>query len=131
MSQYDVAGDMDYDTPPGQRPTLNSFLLWVAKRRNIPGASIWVTIPFYLAQTEDPKAWRATIDFLDKRLGLKIDFRELDEEVARQNEKIIQLRNHFPELDDIIHRLESGLASTLEENRKLAEEIEEFLRKRD
>ncbi|MEW6214714.1 MAG: PAC2 family protein, partial [Nitrospirota bacterium] len=30
-------------------PAMSSFLLWVAKRRNILGASIWVDIPFYLA----------------------------------------------------------------------------------
>ena len=29
LSHYDLAGGLDYETPPGQRPTLNSFLLWV------------------------------------------------------------------------------------------------------
>ena len=131
LSQYDLARDMDYETPPGQRPTLSAYLLWAAKRRNIPGASLWVPIPFYLVSTEDPKAWRKAVQFFDNRFGLGIDFRDLDEEVARQNEKIAELRNRFPELDDYFHRLESNLSLTEEEHGKLIKEIEEFLRKRD
>lgn len=131
LSQYDIARDFDYETPPGQRPTLSSFLLWVAKRRNMAGASLWVPVPFYLVSTEDPQAWRITVEFLDKRFGLGIDFRDLDEEVARQNEKIAQVRIRFPEIDDYIRKLESNLGVTQEENEKLVKEIEEFLRKRD
>ncbi|RLC65087.1 MAG: hypothetical protein DRI01_01980, partial [Chloroflexi bacterium] len=31
LNQYDLVGDMNYQTPAGERPTLNSFLLWIAK----------------------------------------------------------------------------------------------------
>lgn len=131
LSQYELAGDMDYETSRGQRPTLSSFLLWVAKKRKIAGANLWVPIPSYLVAIEDPQAWRKTLDFFDKRLGLGFDFRDLDEEVTRQNEKIAQARNHFPELDDYISRLESNLSLTEQENDKLIRKIEEFLRKRE
>ena len=130
LSQYCPVRDMDYETPPGQRPTLSSFLLWLAKRRNIAGASLWVPVPFYLVATEDPQASRKAVEFVDNRLGSGIDFRDLDEEAAMQNEKIAELRNRFPELDDYIRRLESNLALSEEENEKLVKEIEEFLRKR-
>ena len=131
LRQYDLAGDMDYETPPGQRPTLSSFLLWVAKGRNIVGASLWVPIPFYLVSTEDPQAWRKIATFFDERFGLGMDFSDLDEAVARQHEKIAEARNLFPELDDYIRRLESNIYLTEEESEKLVSEIEEFLRKRD
>lgn len=131
LRQYDLAGDMDYETPPGQRPTLSSFLLWVAKGRNIVGASLWVPIPFYLVSTEDPQAWRKIATFFDERFGLGMDFSDLDEAVARQHEKIAEVRNRFPELDDYIRRLESNIYLTEEESEKLVSEIEEFLRKRD
>ena len=131
LSRYDLARDMDYETPPGQRPTLSSFLLWMAKGRNIPGASLWVPVPFYLVSTEDPKAWREAVQFFDRRFGLGIDFTDLDAEVTRQNEKIAELRNWFPELDDYVRRLESNLSLTEEEHEKLMKEIEEFLKKRD
>jgi len=131
LSQYDLAGDFNYETPPGQRPTPSSFLIWLAKERNMAGASLWVPVPFYLVATEDPQAWRKTIEFLDNRFSLGVDFRDLDEEAVRQNKQIAQLRNQFPDLDDYIRRLESNLALTEEENEKLVKEIEEFLRKRD
>ena len=131
LRQYDLAGDMDYETPPGQRPTLSSFLLWVAKGRNIVGASLWVPIPFYLVSTEDPQAWRKIATFFDERFGLGMDFSDLDEAGARQHEKIAEVRNRFPELDDYIRRLESNIYLTEEESEKLVSGIEEFLRKRD
>jgi proteasome assembly chaperone (PAC2) family protein len=123
--------DVDYETPPGHRPTLSTFLLWVAKRRNMVGASLWVPVPFYLVATEDPWAWRKALDFLDNRLGLGLDFEDLDEEVTRQNERIAQARIRFPEIDDYIRRLEGNLGLTQEENEKLVKEIEELLRRKD
>lgn len=130
LTQYDLATGLNYETPPGQRPTLSSFLLWVAKERGIAGANLWVPIPFYLVAIGDPQAWRKTLDFLDRRLSLGIDFSDLDEEVARHNEKIAQLRTSLPEIDSYIRRLQSNLSLTQEENEKLVKEIEEFLGKR-
>jgi proteasome assembly chaperone (PAC2) family protein len=131
LNQYDISIDMDYETPPGQRPTLGSFLLWLAKGRNIAGASLWVPVPFYLVSTDDPWAWRKTIEFLDTRLDLGIDFGDLDGEVAKQDEKITEVRNHFPKLNEYIRKLENNLGLTVEESEKLTREIEEFLKKRD
>jgi len=131
LSQYDLASGFNYETPPGQRPTLNSFLLWVAKRRNLAAASLWVPIPFYLVAAEDPQAWRKTVEFLDRRFDLGIDFRDLDEDAARQNEKIAELRSRSAEVDSYIRKLESNLGLTQEENEKLAKEVEELFRRRD
>lgn len=130
LRQYDLTSDLDYETPPGQRPTLSSFLLWAARRRNIAGASLWVPVPFYLVASEDPGAWRRAIEFFDRRFGLSIDFGDLDREVARQNEKIADVRSQHPELDGYISKLESNLSLTIDENEKLAEQMEELLRKR-
>jgi predicted ATP-grasp superfamily ATP-dependent carboligase len=127
LRHYDLIGNMDYETPPGQRPTLNAFLLWAAARRNIAGVSLWVPIPFYLVGTNDPQACRKTLEFLDQRLNLGLDFSELDEEIAKQNRRLAQARNQFSELDDYIRRLESNLNLTEEENEKLIKGIEEFL----
>jgi len=131
LSQYDLARGFDYETAPGQRPTLSSFLLWVAKRRKIAAASLWVPIPFYLVAAEDPRAWRKTVEFLDRRFGLGIDLGDLDEDVARQDEKIAELRSRSSEVDSYIRKLESNLGLTEEENEKLVKEVAEFLRRRD
>ena len=131
LSPYDLRLDMNYQTPSGQRPTLSSLLLWIAKGRNIPGVSLWVPIPFYLVELEDPQAWREPLKFFDQRFDLGLDFSDLDEEIRRQNEQLAQIRARLPEIDNYIRRLEINLGLTAKENEKLVKEIEEFLGKRD
>lgn len=130
LAQYGLATAMDYETPPGQRPTFNSYLLWVAKRRNLPGVGLWVPVPFYLAGTEDPQAWRKMVDFLDRRLGLGVDLRDLDSEVARQNERLGQLRLRSPDVDNYLTKLESSQTLTDEENEALVTEVQQLLGRR-
>jgi len=131
LGQYDLARDMDYETPPGQRPTLNSFLLWMAARRNIPGVNLWVPIPFYLVTSEDTEARKRVLRFFDERFGLNIDFGDIDHDIEEQNEKLAQARLRLPEVDDYIRRLESNLRLSQEENERLTQEIEEFLREEE
>lgn len=130
LSDYNLAGGLDFETPPGQRPALNSFLLWVAKRRNIPGVSLWVPIPFYLVAADDPMAERRVLEFLNQRLDLGIDLSDLDEEIRRQNEIIAEVRNSFPDIDESIRRLESKVRLSEEESQRLVRETEKFLRKK-
>ena len=131
LNQYDLNKDMDYQTPHSDRPTLSSYLLWVAKRRNIPGISIWVTIPFYLVTMGDCQAQRKLLGFLDKRFCLQLDFTDLDEEIRKQNEDLAQARFHSSEIDGYIRRLESNLRLSEEENTKMLRQINELLNKRD
>jgi proteasome assembly chaperone (PAC2) family protein len=128
LGQYGLAMEMDYQTRPGERPTLNSFLLWIAKARNIPGVSLWVPIPFYLTAMEDAQAQKRVLSFLNERLDLKIDFSDLDQEIREQNELLAQARYRFPQIDDYINRLESNLVLSEEENGELIKGIEDFLR---
>jgi len=128
LSKYNLGRNMDYQTPPGQRPTLNSFLLWVARQRNIPGISLWVPIPFYLVAVEDPKAQRKILEFLNRRFSLQLDFQDIDGEIRKQNEKITRARDSSPEIDDYIGKLENNLRLSEKENEKLAKLIEESLR---
>lgn len=130
LSEYDLIGDMDYQTPPRERPTLNSFLLWIAKTRNIPGVALWVPIPFYLTAIEDAQAQKKVLSFLNQRLNLKIDFGDLDQEIQEQNGKLAQARSRFPEIDGYIRKLESNLMLSEEENGELMRRIEDSLRER-
>jgi len=131
LGQYELARDLDYQTPPGERPTLNSFLLWMAKGRNMPGVSLWVPIPFYLAAMEDAQAQKKVLSFLNERLDLEIDFSDLDQEIREQNEQLAQVRARFPQIDDYINRLEGNLMLSEEENGELIKKIEDFLREGD
>ncbi len=127
FSRYDLDRELNYETPPGHRPTLNSFLLWAARRRNIPGVSLWVPIPFYLVTVDDARAQRRVLEFFNQRFDLRIDLSDLDEEARLQNEKISRLRGSSPEIDRYITRLESNLRLSEEENEKLVLGIEECL----
>jgi len=131
LEQYNLVMDMDYQTPPGQRPTLNSFLLWLAGRRNIAGVNLWVPIPFYLVTSEDPRAQKKVLQFFDERLGLNVNFSDIDHEIQKQSEKLAQARLRLPEIDDYILRLESNLRLSQEENERLTTEVEEFLREEE
>jgi proteasome assembly chaperone (PAC2) family protein len=128
LSQYDLTKDMDYQNPPGERPTLNSFLLWIARGRNIPGVSLWAPIPFYLAAMEDAQAHKNVLNFLNETLDLKIDFSDLDQEIREQNEKLALARSRFPQIDTYINKLESNLMLSEEENEELIRKIEDFLK---
>jgi proteasome assembly chaperone (PAC2) family protein len=128
LRQYDLISDMDYETQDGQRPTLSSFLLWVAKRRNIVGASLWMPVPFYLLAVEDPRACKKVTEFFDRRFELNINFADMDDEIAEQDRKIAQVRSQAPEIDSYISKLENNFGLTADESEKLVEELEEWLR---
>jgi len=119
LSHYKLATGLDYETPPGQRPTLNSFLLWAAKRRNIPGVNLWVPIPFYLVPVDDPKAQRRVLEFSD-----------LDKEIEQQNQIIAEMRHNLPDVDKSISMLESNLRPSEEESQRLVIETEKFFREK-
>ena len=110
-------------------PAISSYLLWLAKRRGIPGASLWPEVPFYLATKEDPQAIKLTLSFLNRRLNLGLDLGGFDLEIRDQNEKIAELRKENAEINKYINMLESGLRLDEGEQLKLAEEVYELLGK--
>jgi len=128
LSPYELTRETNYESPPGQKPTLNSYLLWVAQKRDVPGANLWVPIPFYLLSVEDPRAQKKVLEFLNHRLDLHIDLADLDEEIRKQDEKIARMRTDFPEINEYISKLESNVRLTEGENEKLVKQVEEFLR---
>ena len=128
LNHYNLAGGFNYQTPPGQRPTLNSFLLWLARRRNIPGTNLMALSPFYLISSDDPQAQKRVLQFFNQRLDLGIDFSDLDQQIESQNEKINRVRDIFPEINESISRLEQNLRLSAEENQQLMHDVEKYLR---
>lgn len=128
LGQYNLASEMDYETPPEQRPTLNSFLLWTARRKNIPGVSLWAPIPFYLLGVGDSQTQRRVLEFFNQRFDLSLDFNDIDNQVRAQNEKLARLRTEYPEIDGLIAKLESNQPLSDEENEKLAKQVQESIK---
>ena len=119
--------DMDWQGPPAT----SSYLLWVAEKRGIPGASLWPEIPFYLAACEDFQAIRLTLSFLDKRFNLGLDLTELDEQIRQQDVKIDRLRQEDSEINRYIGTLEGGLSLSEDEQMGLIKGITELLKQQD
>ena len=130
LSTYDLMTTFDYETAATQRPTLSSYLLWVAKRRSVPAASLWVPVPFYLAGGEDFRAERRVLQFIDQRLELGIDFRDLDEGIKRQSEDLAEARVANAHIEESIARLESNQGLSEEESLRLVEEVDEFMKRK-
>jgi len=128
LSEYLITRDTNYETPPGGKPTLNSYMLWCAKQRDIPGANLWVLVPFYLLGSGDPVARKKIIDFLNRKFSLNLDLSDIDNAIYRQNERISLLRDQRPEINEYISKIEGNIRLTTEENEKLVKEVEQFLK---
>jgi proteasome assembly chaperone (PAC2) family protein len=129
LAQFQLSREMDFETPPGGRPTLNAFALWTARQRGIQGANLWIPIPFYLVNTVDPRGQKRILEFLDSRLGLNLDLREINNEITRQDKRLLQMRERVPETDRAISKLEKGERLNEEEHEALMKQVGEFLEK--
>lgn len=130
LSPYNLATGMDYRMPPGGHPTFGSYLLWVARNRNLEGAVIWTPITFYLVGNDDPVAYKKSLEFFDKRLDLKLDFGGINTDIAAQNNKLELLRQSSPEIDEYIKRLENSRRLTDAENKDLLKAVDDCLKGR-
>ena len=115
---------MDYQG----KPALSSYLLWVAQKRNIPGVSLWVEIPFYLASLEDPRAWKRVLEFFNQGLHLNIDLEKISSRIKTQNEKIYRLRKEKRRVDSYLSQLEAGSVLSEREQKELIKEVYQSLK---
>lgn len=127
LATYGVELNVEYRTPKDNMPTLSSFLLWIAKRRGIPGCGLWVNIPFYLSTITDPIASKCMLELLDRKFELGLDFGGLELEIAKLNQDMEQLMRQNSDINRFIQMLERGIALTEDEREKLTQETTEFL----
>jgi len=127
LTNLDIELSMDYETPEGQRPTLSSFLIWTAKQQNIPGASLWIPVPFYLADVEDSWAILKAVEIFSRKFELGLDLSDLYRSVDIQKEKIVRVCDQIPELNDYFNRLENSQGLSPDENDKLIRSIRDSL----
>jgi proteasome assembly chaperone (PAC2) family protein len=125
LRSYEIE-DMTWEGPPAT----NSFLLWLAQRRGIPGVSLWPETAFYLAAAEDSRAARVVLSFFDRKFHLDLDLSELDSEISDQSEKIAQLRREEPQIDRYIRTLEIGIGLNEEDQLTLAKMVTDSLSSR-
>ena len=131
LAQYDpVTRAIEYyETPPGHRPTVNAYLLWLAQRRKLDASCLWIPVPFYLSPSDDPQAIRRILDFLTLKINLKIDFERINDRITVQDDRIRRLRDENADIDNAISALESSLSISGGESQRLINAIQEALKK--
>ena len=131
LSSYQLSREMDFETPPGSRPTLNSYLLWIAKNRDIPAVNLWVPVPFYLMAMMTPIHTRKPLSSSIIRLDLNLDYAAIDTSIKQQNEKLDACGNPRKKSTDISENWKAISALSEEEHENLVKGIDEYLRKRN
>lgn len=122
LRQFELA-EVNWEGPPA----VNSYLSWLAQRRNMPAISIWAEVAFYLASSSDWTAVKSVLSFLDHRFVLGLDFSGIDRQLKLHNEQLARLREQNPEVDRYIRTLEVGLSLTEEEQLSLTSSVSDFL----
>ena len=128
LEGYGIDLNANYKTPHGGRPTLSSYLLWLAKRSNIDGIGLWGEVPFYLSAIEDPRSCKRMLEFINERLGLCLDIMELDLMIKRQDCMIEEITRQNPEIVKYINMLERGIMLSEGESEDLVETMTSFLK---
>jgi predicted ATP-grasp superfamily ATP-dependent carboligase len=130
LAPFNVVDNTDYETPIGQKPTLSSYLSWLAGQRGINAANLWVPVPFYLLTLDDPRAVKRLVYFFNSKFDLGINFTALDAEIAEQNRRIAQLFNEKPEIEGFMRKLEVGEGLDTDEAEKLTQTVAEVFRRK-
>lgn len=127
LSEEGVKADMDYISPPGQKPAIGTYLTWEARQRGVEAISLWLPVPFYLAPLTDEIGAARILSFLRRKLAFPVNTQEADESARRQREKIAKLRTLEPEVDKSLSMLESNLNLTEYEAGALAASVRQAL----
>jgi proteasome assembly chaperone (PAC2) family protein len=103
----------------------------------IPAISFWAGVPHYVSQPPNPKATLALLHSVEEVLDLPVPLAELPQqsaewqklvdEMAAEDEEVVDYIRNLEERDDEIDRSELGEAS----GDAIAREFERYLRRRD
>jgi len=129
LEPFNVVTNTDYETPPGQKPTMSSYLLWLAKQRALTAVSLWVPVPYYLVPVEDPRAYKRFVYFFNSKFNLGVDFTRIDADIAEQDRMMADLFAKSPDIQAMVRKLEAGEGLDTADSEKLATEVLEFLKK--
>ena len=127
LASYEIATDINFRTATGGIPTLNSFALWVAQKRDIAGYNFWIDIPFYLAATYDAAAAKKILGFLDDKFKLGLDLTGIDQDAAKLETRLAELMKQNKEAGRLMGLLTRGISVTRNEGEMLSQEVTDFL----
>jgi predicted ATP-grasp superfamily ATP-dependent carboligase len=103
----------------------------------LPCASLWASVPHYVAAAPNPKAALALVRRLESLVGVTIDAEELEDAASDYDRQVSLAVQSDPEVQAFVERLEQAVAEDEEEagldlpsGDVLAREFQRFLRQR-
>jgi predicted ATP-grasp superfamily ATP-dependent carboligase len=104
----------------------------------IPSASLWASVPHYVAAAPNPKAALALVRKLEGLVGVSVDAGELESAAADYERQVSLAVQSDPDVQAFVERLERAAAEEEEEMRSqdlpsgdvIAREFQRFLRQR-
>jgi proteasome assembly chaperone (PAC2) family protein len=122
-----------YEGPTGIVGVLHD----ACRRRGLTSASLWAAVPHYVAAVPNPKAALALLRRLEGFTQIAIEASELEEAMERFETQVDRAVASNPEIEDLVHRLESELddeaeldAGDVPSGDTIAQDFQRFLRQR-
>jgi predicted ATP-grasp superfamily ATP-dependent carboligase len=123
-----------YEGPTGIVGVLHS----ACSEAGIPTASLWASVPHYVAAAPNPKAALALVRHLEQLVGVSVDAGELESAAADYERQVNLAVQSDPDVQAFVERLEAEVsqqeggdpASDLPSGDVLAREFQRFLRQR-
>jgi predicted ATP-grasp superfamily ATP-dependent carboligase len=125
----------NYEGPTGIVGVLHA----ACARAEIPSASLWASVPHYVAATPNPKAALALIRHFEGVAGLAVDATDLEEAAADYERQVNAAVASDPDVKAFVERLEQNLDDSEEDEPReeqipsadtIAREFQRFLRQR-
>ncbi len=124
----------NYEGPTG----ITGAIIAACQDAGLPCASLWASVPHYVAAAPNPKAALALVRKLEGLVGVSVDAQELESDAARYETQVSAAVAQDPDVQAFVERLE---AAALEEEAEaaapdvpsgdvLAREFQRFLRQR-
>jgi len=123
-----------YEGPTGIVGVLHS----ACQEAGMPSASLWASVPHYVAAAPNPKAALALVRKLESLVGVSVDAEELEHSAADYERQVSLAVQSDPDVQAFVERLERAAAEEEEEmgpqdlpsGDVLAREFQRFLRQR-
>ena len=125
-------GDANYEGPSGITAVLHS----ACADAGIPSASLWATVPHYVAAAPNPKAALALVRKLEGLVGVTVDASELESATTDYEHQVDRAVQSDPDVQEFVERLEAAsdtppLPDPEEvSGDQIANEFQRFLRQR-
>jgi predicted ATP-grasp superfamily ATP-dependent carboligase len=123
-----------YEGPTGIVGVLHS----ACQEAGLPSASLWASVPHYVAAAPNPKAALALVRKLESLVGVSVDAEELERSAADYERQVSLAVQSDPDVQAFVERLERAAAEEEEEigpqdlpsGDVIAREFQRFLRQR-